>query len=839
MVVAARPPPRWCAAGVRVATCWDLAAVHRLLARRLARRPGAGLGRRPRPRPRHDPGVRRQPDLFDPGPDPAELDEPVGADGHLRPEWVAGAWAATPARLARWAELAVDVADPPARSVLDRRSAPQAPATARAESTAELLCAELAADGLPVDRPEAERIIAAIVGPRPRTAAEADAQRAARDAEVLRHAPPGGPVDLRSPAQVRSLLRRVGVEVPDTRAWRLEALRDAHPLVDALLTWRKAERVATTYGYGWLDEHVGADGRLRGQWTGSDGAAGRMTATAGLHNMPADLRPAVVAEPGHVFVRADLGQIEPRVLAAVSGDARLAEATHADDLYAPVAEQLGVDRATAKVAVLGAMYGQTTGHGAQALRRLEAAYPVAMGYLHDADVAGQVGRDVRTVGGRLVRMGTTNANEVTERDARRRAAARGRYARNAMVQGAAAELFKLWAVTVRARPAPRRRPHRAVPARRAARPRPERAAPTRRPRRRRLPPGGRRRGGRRAPPCASSPTSAPSGAGPTPSCVRRATTRLRSTRGPAVICDPHHHLWEHPEKPYMMAQLRADTGSVDGVVTTVFVECGSGYRTDGPEAFRPVGETEFVVAADPDGFIAGIVGFADLTAPEVADVLAAHVEAGQGRFRGIRHVNACDPSPDIRESHTKPPPGLLGHGRLPARRSPPSGAAGLSFDAWMYHPQLPELVGLRRAHPDVPVVARPPRRTARHRAVRRPPRRGARRLAGVDGRRRRVRQRRAQARRHRHGRVRAWAGTSAPAGRRPSSSPRRGASRSAGASRRSASSAACSSRTSRSTRCRAATPTLWAAFELIAAGASDSRRAALFARHGAARTYRI
>ena len=89
-----------------------------------------------------------------------------------------------------------------------------------------------------------------------------------------------------------------------------------------------------------------------------------MTATAGLHNMPADLRPAVVAEPGHVFVRADLGQIEPRVLAAVSGDAASPRRPRSDDMYAPVAEQLGVDRATAKVAVLGAMYGQTTGHGA-------------------------------------------------------------------------------------------------------------------------------------------------------------------------------------------------------------------------------------------------------------------------------------------------------------------------------------------------------------------------------------------------------------------------------------------------------------------------------------------
>ena len=169
------------------------------------------------------------------------------------------------------------------------------------------------------------------------------------------------------------------------------------------------------------------------------------------------------------------------------------------------------------------------------------------------------------------------------------------------------------------------------------------------------------------------------------------------------ICDPHHHLWEHPEKPYMTAELRADTDTVEEIVKTVFVECGSGYRTDGPEAFRPVGETEFVVAADPDGFIAGIVGFADLTAPEIDDVLAAHVEAGDGRFRGIRHVNAFDASPDVRVSHTNPPEGLLGMEDF-RRGFAALGRAGLSFDAWMYHPQLPELVALARAHPDVPIV---------------------------------------------------------------------------------------------------------------------------------------
>ena len=111
-------------------------------------------------------------------------------------------------------------------------------ATARCESTAELLCAELSADGLPMDRAVAEQILTAFIGPRPRSEADAAALRAARDAEVLRQAPAGVTADLRSPAQVRSLLARVGVDVPDTRAWRLREMRDAHP------AGRRAARVA-------------------------------------------------------------------------------------------------------------------------------------------------------------------------------------------------------------------------------------------------------------------------------------------------------------------------------------------------------------------------------------------------------------------------------------------------------------------------------------------------------------------------------------------------------------------------------------------------------------------
>jgi DNA polymerase-1 len=433
------------AAQVRLATCWDVAAVHRLLFGGWRADPGLAWARL---QPGLAPPASGPPDLFQPG-DGGDPDEPVGPSGHLRPEWIGGGWRASPDRVARWAELARSVAVRQHEALAQRAGAPMALPTAHSESTAELLCAELSADGLPMSRAKAEQVLAGFIGPRPRNEAEAARNRAARDEVVLRHAPPGTRADLRSPVQVKTLLAAIGVDVPDTRAWRLRALQDAHPLVAALLEWRKAERIATTYGYGWLDQHLGADDRLRGAWTGSDGAAGRMTASGGLHNMPAAMRQAVVAGDGYVFVRADLGQIEPRVLAAVSGDRALASATRADDLYAPVAAQLGVDRPTAKVAVLGAMYGQTTGHGAQALRRLKRAYPVAMAYLEDGDRAGQERRDVRTYGGRLIALSGAGGGGGADTPAR--AAARGRYGRNALIQGAAAELFKMWAVTVRAR----------------------------------------------------------------------------------------------------------------------------------------------------------------------------------------------------------------------------------------------------------------------------------------------------------------------------------------------------------------------------------------------------
>jgi len=175
------------------------------------------------------------------------------------------------------------------------------------------------------------------------------------------------------------------------------------------------------------------------------------------------------------------------------------------------------------------------------------------------------------------------------------------------------------------------------------------------------------------------------------------------------IIDPHHHLWDGPQPRYLFDDLLADlrSGGHD-IRATVFVNCWAMLKQDGPEALRPVGEVEFVngvAAMSASGkygstqICAGIVGDADLRlGASVERVLEALERAGGGRFRGIRHILARDPQVKLLS-----PPGVMadakfreGFGRLQQ--------LGYTFDAWMYHPQLPELISLMEAFPTAKVV---------------------------------------------------------------------------------------------------------------------------------------
>ena len=194
-------------------------------------------------------------------------------------------------------------------------------------------------------------------------------------------------------------------------------------------------------------------------------------------------------------------------------------------------------------------------------------------------------------------------------------------------------------------------------------------------------------------------------------------TWLASTIEEAVepdlpIIDPHHHLWDFPRRRYFLDELLADTAD-HNVRQTVFVECGAMYRADGPESMKPLGETEFVqgIAAQSasghygDMRVAtGIVGHADLRlGAAVAEVLDAQIAISPQRFRGIRHHASWDPHDDVPGSRIKPGPELL---LDPTFREAFARLAeyDLSFEGWLYHPQIPELTDLARAFPATTII---------------------------------------------------------------------------------------------------------------------------------------
>jgi L-fuconolactonase len=177
------------------------------------------------------------------------------------------------------------------------------------------------------------------------------------------------------------------------------------------------------------------------------------------------------------------------------------------------------------------------------------------------------------------------------------------------------------------------------------------------------------------------------------------------------IVDPHHHLWMRDEDPYLMPELLADLYSGHRITATVFAECHSMYRAHGPAELRPVGETEFVsgVAAmsesggfGPSRACAAMFGGVDMMLGEAVEpVLEAHIRAAGGRFRGVRYSTGWDASEKIRS--IVPEPHRLAHPNVRAAIGVLN-RMGLSFDAWLYHPQLTDVSDLAAAFPDLTII---------------------------------------------------------------------------------------------------------------------------------------
>lgn len=240
-----------------------------------------------------------------------------------------------------------------------------------------------------------------------------------------------------------------------TRQWALERLD--HPVVPPLLAYRKLSRLHTANGWAWLAGWVRED-RFRPDWVAGGVVTGRWASRGGgALQLPKQIRAAVRAEPGWRLVVADAAQLEPRVLAAMSGDAAMAQAAAAGDLYQGLVDQ-GVlaTRQQAKIAMLGAMYGATTGEAGALMPSLRRAYPRATALVDAAAQVGERGGQVRTWLGRTspgpspgwrelqALAQDAGAGEAAERRARQAARDWGRFTRNFVVQGTAAEWALCW-----------------------------------------------------------------------------------------------------------------------------------------------------------------------------------------------------------------------------------------------------------------------------------------------------------------------------------------------------------------------------------------------------------
>ena len=405
--------PRLLRAGIRVERCHDIALTEALLlalvgsfgqprslAAAWARLRGLPVPEDPKPA-----GPEEQTALFGPGlfatatgeaPDSLQELEMLVAVHADQLRRIAAASTANAASTTNAANTAVGAGDSRERTVPRRSGAPSVsppPALSTlvaAESAGGLVAAEIAASGLPWRVEAHDAVLSELLGPRPfGDALPAKlAELGTRVGAAFGYSP--GRFNPDSPNQVLRTLRHAGFSVQSTRAWELRRIE--HPGIELLIEYKELSRLHAAHGWAWQDAWV-KGGRYRPEYVVGGVVSGRWaTRNSGALQIPRIMRRAVIADEGWSLVVADAGQLEPRVLAAVSGDLGLARAAAEGDLYAALAaEAFDGDRAAAKLALLGAMYGQTSGGIGPLLAVLRKRFPVAMAYVEDAAKTGERG----------------------------------------------------------------------------------------------------------------------------------------------------------------------------------------------------------------------------------------------------------------------------------------------------------------------------------------------------------------------------------------------------------------------------------------------------------------
>ncbi|MDX6324817.1 MAG: polymerase [Nocardioidaceae bacterium] len=323
-----------------------------------------------------------------------------------------------------------------------------------AESAGALVAAEMTHAGVPWRADVHEGLLTELLGPRPLRGARP--QRLEALVVEVGHVLDAPGLNPDSRPELLAALRRAGLDVTDTRASSLRALE--HPGIGPLLEYKQLAHLFQTNGWAWIDQWV-SGGRFRPTYQPAGSATGRWSSNGGgALSIPVQVRPAAVADDGWTFVVADVAQLEPRVLAGMSGDRALARAARGADLYQAMVDDGAVStRDDAKRGLLGAMYGATSGESGRMVAGLTRRYPRAFGLVEEAARAGERGEVVRTLLGR----GSPDPGDAWDRDpdeppadvdsVARARRAHGRFTRNFVVQGTGAEWALCWIADLRNR----------------------------------------------------------------------------------------------------------------------------------------------------------------------------------------------------------------------------------------------------------------------------------------------------------------------------------------------------------------------------------------------------